>query len=377
MKNDLLISQKFQIILLALLWAGVQVFVYLQFGVTEQIDTAAYIADARDIVEGNVPEQRNFWYAGYSLLLAIILFFNGSPVDIVWLQILFSGITAIAIYRFVKSLSGSNATSFIATFLFIAWIKIHQWNTIVYTDALFTYMAVVSLAALHFSRKSWHYLGVALLVVFTFFIRPTGIGFLAAMAGYMLFVMKDKIKLQAFPLILIGVGVSIAFLVLLNLVLKDYVPDILNSYEKAEIIYPNIPLWIEKPDGLVMPDSHYPPILQLLLFVTYNPIYFIKITLLKGALFLGNVKPYFSIFHNAAIITFLYPLYFFSFYGIRKMPLSAEKIYIIVFMVFTTLTVSLTSENWDGRFLIPMLPYVFITAVLGISYFFKWRIFHS
>ncbi len=36
-----------------------------------------------------------------------------------------------------------------------------------------------------------------------------------------------------------------------------------------------------------------------------------------------------------------------------------------------TFTVSMTSENWDGRFLLVILPFVFICSAVGISKLLK------
>jgi hypothetical protein len=94
-----------------------------------------------------------------------------------------------------------------------------------------------------------------------------------------------------------------------------------------------------------------------------------KITTVKALLFLAHVKPYYSFLHNAFIVCFLLPVYFFAIRGVRHILENKMRVLLFVFIGFQVVTVSLTSENWDGRFLLPVLPWVFIVSALGISAF--------
>jgi hypothetical protein len=98
-----------------------------------------------------------------------------------------------------------------------------------------------------------------------------------------------------------------------------------------------------------------------------QPIYFAKLTLLKGLLFVGHIKPYYSGLHNLFIACYLYPCYALAikgFWMLRKRPVVQAM---FVFILFQIITVSLTSENWDGRFLLPVLPLVFVFATAGVK----------
>jgi len=118
---------------------------------------------------------------------------------------------------------------------------------------------------------------------------------------------------------------------------------------------------------LIIPEAHFPPLMRLVIFIFSNPIYFTKISLIKAALLLAHVKPYYSFFHNAVICIFLYPIYYFMIKGMNSFVGSNIKLFMLIFILFQVITVSLTSENWDGRFLLPILPYVFIIASFGIT----------
>lgn len=142
--------------------------------------------------------------------------------------------------------------------------------------------------------------------------------------------------------------------------LADY--ELIESYASGELVYPNAVSY-EPPDNLLIPEKSYSPLLQIMLFAVNNPLYFLKLLFTKLFLFFGNIKPYFSILHNALIVIVLYPAYYLAARGYKSIKgHSREKIFILTFIAFQALTVALASENWDGRFLIPVLPFVFILA---------------
>jgi hypothetical protein len=95
----------------------------------------------------------------------------------------------------------------------------------------------------------------------------------------------------------------------------------------------------------------------------------------KLALFFGHVKPYFSLLHNAYIAIVLYPLYFFAYRACRSVRFNRSAlVFLLSFVGVQGATVMVTTENWDGRFLMPALPFIFILSAFGISNFLQTRI---
>lgn len=346
---------------LLLLWLLVN-FLLLEFlGIRTGSDTEVYEAMAYALLEGNLPEGRLLWYSSYIILLAAIFGLGGNYTWVVALQIMLSGVAAICLASAVRKISSDTRIAFVAVLLYLAWIKIHQWNIFVYTESFFTSLAIISFAAWVLSRRPWHFLLSGLLIVLTFFARPTGFSFLAGWLVYGLVTLPLRPKWKWFAVaVIFGGG-----LLLLNFMLKDFV--LIESYAKAEIIYPNISLGVSPPENLYIPAEEHTALERLLLFAWYNPMYFIKISLIKLLLFFGNVKPYFSLLHNLLIVLLLYPLYLFAIQGYRAFPAQrSEKYFILGFILAQACTVALTSENWDGRFLVPLLPFIFVFSALGI-----------
>ncbi|WP_125185321.1 hypothetical protein [Botryobacter ruber] len=357
------------LIFLFILWAAVQLGMYLAFGVRTPVDTDVYVADAKGLLSGSLPGERTIWYLGYTSFLASVFFFKGGLSAVVALQVLLSGIAGFCLYAAVKQISGQKFIALLALFLYVAWVKIHQWNFYIYTESVFTSMCIISFFLLLKCEKRWHYVLLAVPLLFTFLVRPTGFGFFVGLACYFLGSL-NKIRISKGTLITVGILVVAFGAVLLNKMLGTHI--LIESYLKAEIIYPNISLGVQAPADLTVPPTHYPPLVRMVLFVVQNPLYFAKISSIKFFLFVSNVKPYFSWLHNLLIVTVLWPLYYFAYQGFRVFPPNRKEHYFIIGYILTqVLTVTLTTENWDGRFLVPVLPFVFILSAIGITSLFR------
>jgi hypothetical protein len=150
--------------------------------------------------------------------------------------------------------------------------------------------------------------------------------------------------------------------------------DLIQSYAKGEIIYPNINFWIEKPESLLLPPDSMQPLASLIFFMAHNPAYFFKLSSVKMILYYGHVKPYFSWVHNTAIVLLLYPLYFLAGWAAWRSKINKPVLLFLLSYIFLQgATVMLTAENWDGRFLVPVLPFVFVLSALGLDHLLKQK----
>ena len=363
-------SQRTSLIIVFVTWAVAQALAYYIFGINTSIDTGLYVNDARSMLSGHWQAIEMRWHLGYSLLIAGVLFLGGSLSTIILVQLFLSVIALLAVYYITFNVSANRSAAFIASILFAVWPDISQWNFIVYTDPVFTSCVVISVAAWQLSRKTWHYAIAGVITVFTMMVRPVGAVFFIAL----LFYASGKTSARRY---IIGAIILCVGLFVMNTMMKEYIDSFLSSYARAEIIYPNVSLGLQAPADLFIPGEDHKPVVRLILFVVNNPIYFLKMSAIKGILYIGHVKPYFSFFHNALIAVFLWPLYIFAVIGVRTLTKSGFRNFTIAFIILQILMVSLTSENWDGRFLLPLLPWVFILSSVGITTVIKNRRFSA
>ncbi|MDB5257127.1 MAG: hypothetical protein JWM14_1822 [Chitinophagaceae bacterium] len=354
-------------------WLLVEGLVWQHYGTIEAIDSDFYLTNAQVLSQGHFPTDRGLWYSSYSIFLAFVLGLGGNLTTVVLLQFLFSGIAAFALYKVVYRLFQNYTTAFIAVLQYLLWIKIHQWNSYIYTESLFISFSILSFALLCLSKEIIHYVFAALVVAFTLFLRPTGICFFIGICGYLIFLLSHKKQLSISFLLIIIASALLLILVLVNKMLEEYIYYFIDSYSKAELIYPNVNLGLSAAQQLDKPSPAHAPVIQLIEFILYNPLYFLKLFCIKCLLFLGNAKPYFSWLHNLMIVIVLYPIYTFAVYGFKKMDWTKENVLMISFIGMQILTISMTSENWDGRFLILILPFIFIYSAFGVSCLLKKR----
>ncbi|MFK7954097.1 MAG: hypothetical protein AB8B73_14710 [Ekhidna sp.] len=335
------------------------------------VDSVVYTSGAQKILVGELPEGREIFYTSYMLLLAFLSFLNIGEEAIIYVQFA-AAITAIfCSYKLSFNLTGKSSIALLAPILYVLWFKFQQWNLVLYTDALFSHMVIISIYALVNADNTKKKLAVIPLIIFTCFIRPTGFGLLLAA---FVFLVKNMIENRGFKRGEKMVFFFVLFLIsvlLLNAAMCDFVDSFLESYQVAEVIYPKIQIFVDLPSYLIISDGNYPPLVRLSLFIIQNPIYFLKLSVIKGALFLGHIKPYYSTSHNVLIGLFLYPTYLLAVRGYLSLKDSKVKWVLLTFILFQFLTVCMTSENWDGRFLLPVLPPIFILSSLGANYYLE------
>ncbi|MFP4096501.1 MAG: hypothetical protein ACLFUB_18610 [Cyclobacteriaceae bacterium] len=359
-------SQRGSLLCLGLLWLLVQLICYSAYGIRVGADSAVYKEYAYRLLEGQWPDGRMFWYTSYISLLAGILALGGQVAWVVVVQMSLSALAALALWKVVRQLSADSLTPFLAVFLYIVWIKIHQWNIFIYTESVFTSLAILSFSVFFLSKRTWQYFLAVLLIIITFFVRPSGFGFLGGWMVYAMVVVPLPGRVKWIFVLTAGITV----LLLLNFMLTDFV--LVESYARGEIIYPGIQMGVDTPENLRIPDEEKPPLWRLLLFVGYQPWYFVKLCVVKLGLFFANVKPYFSLLHNALIVLLLYPLYALAIRGYSILSrYRQEKYFMLGFIGIQGFTVMLTTVDWDGRFLVPILPFIFILSAFGISSFIK------
>lgn len=360
-----LLSNRYHKYFLCAYWALTQLVIFLHEGIRTSVDSTVYIENAlKPLVMLIDLNTHDFWYIGYTSLLGLILSVMGSLSGMIVVQIIFSGLALLALYRLVLHLSGDIRTAFVACFFCIFWFEIHTWNFFIYTESLFTSCSIISFYFLVTSKKPIQYFLTLIFILFTCLIRPVGISFLVSTFIYWLLTIELSSKVKG----IISVSAILISVLLADKMLGSF--ELISSYTKAEIIYPNVKILIATPGSINVPESKS-PVWQLFLFAAYNPLYFLKLCALKLILFFGHIKPYFSKIHNLFIVVVLYPIYGLAMKGLHSVPDRAVLAFLCSYVVFQGMTVMLTTENWDGRFLPPVLPFIFILAAFGCIQFLK------
>jgi hypothetical protein len=111
------------------------------------------------------------------------------------------------------------------------------------------------------------------------------------------------------------------------------------------------------------------PLIKVIKFIAYNPLYFIKTAFLKVAYLLLTVRPYYSLSHNLYSVAWIISIYLFCFYGWKNCHNLAIRYFMGAVVIINCCLVGISSVDWDNRFYIPMEPAIVLLAGGGVSYF--------
>ncbi|MDZ7607341.1 MAG: hypothetical protein U5K79_17550 [Cyclobacteriaceae bacterium] len=371
-------NSRYHFLSLAILFLLINGFHYFRYGIVLMYDSYEYLRIAQDVVDGIYPDVHYRWYSGYVMYLWVINSMAGGFGIIVLGQYVFSALAVWALYHTSLSLWGSRSAAYLASCAFLVFLDISMWNSFVLAESLFisfTYISIYLLSILTTrSANVWRYILTGIIVTFTFFIKPTGVAMAGALLSVLVYALLTKFN-SRLPALISGVVLILAFLLMINKMLVTY--DIVDNYQKGELIFGiseldaqstyNL-LFVQPPDSLYIPSIMLPPLAKIGAFLIHHPVYWLKLFFGKMILHLAHVRPYWSVLHNLMSLLILLPAYYlFGRYILRVGLKNKTVLFAIAFMAIHTLSVSLTSVDWDGRFLLPMLPVLFTIAGRELS----------
>jgi hypothetical protein len=363
--------------LLVLGWLILQLYLYRSFGVKTHDDSVRYLEYGENIAKAGYFESgHNKRYLGYCLFVALVIWAGGSLKALIATQVLISGLAAVILYKTTWRLSGSIAAAVLATWLFILWPDVQYWNYNILTESLFTSFLIFSFAVIVLSQRWWHWIIAVFILLFTALIRPNGFIMVIAAIVYGLAYFGQWLHKQNPK----WVKVTFAALFALTLLVTYWLLDryllttfgILGVYENGWVIFGWDGFTILPETPLYIPDVQLPPIKRMLMAIEKNLLYFLKIFLVKVGMYIGYIKPYYSTFHNSVIVAFIYPLYFLAGKAMLKKELALPaRLCIYTIILLHVVMVGLTFEDWDCRFLIPLLPFIFMASSIGLTRYFR------
>ncbi len=353
---------------LVLIWLVVQAALFQVLGVKVMHDSHRYLQGAENILATySLPTDHNLRYAGYSLFLAAIFSIGGSLKLVIFCQIIISGMAVVAQYRIAQKLLHSEVAALISVTSLVLYVEVSQWNMYILTESLFISAAILALYFLLHLRFWWHYF---LYLIFLFFIsvlRPNG--FIIAVAAFVYVFIQ--IWQQHKPYRKLSLISALIFFGVMLIIINTYLLttfQILEVYQRGDIIFGYNNLLI-KPD--IAPDFEAAgnSLIKIGKFVFHNPGYFLKAGFLKVFYFFSHVKPYYSWTHTIYTVVLLYPLYYLA--GWARRLDRAALAFISCVIGLQALMVFFTTEDWDGRFLMPVLPFIFLLSAAGAAHLFK------
>lgn len=291
-------------------------------------------------------------------------------------QIAISGLAASALYSAVRRLAGGRrGAAVLATGLFIIWPDIQQFNCYLLTESLFISLSVLSFWALVRVRGGGWRAGLLLagLLLLTALVRPNGF-VVAAAVGLAGLAQLYTVRRRLFWLAMGGGVLALPLVVWwLNYQLVSFF--IVETYQRGELMFAT-PVWAIHPSTpLAMPPDGLGQMSRVLYFAAHNPGFLAKLMIGKLLVFFSSVKPYYSVGHRLLSVLVLWPSYWLAVRGARRAAVwLPTRAFLAGVPLLQAAVVMLTVDDYDVRFLAPVLPFVFALAALAVSAWVSERV---
>lgn len=318
---------------------------------------------------GNFQYEHNQRYILYPWFQSVWLRLHAGWWGIVLGQLAIAGAAAVALYQAVRQLmNGRRGAAALATGLFVLWPDVQQFNCYLLTESLFISLSVLSFWALVRVRSggwgAWATLAVLLLL--TALVRPNGFVVAGAVGLAGLATLYSR-RRRAFWWVAAGAVLAAPMAVWwLNHQLVSFF--IVETYVRGELMFAT-PVWAIKPSSpLVLPPAGLGQMSRVLHFAAHNPGFLARLMGGKLLVFFSSVKPYYSLAHRLISVLVLWPLYYLAVRGTHRAAVwLPARAFLVGVPLMQAAVVMLTVDDYDVRFLAPVLPFVFVLAALEIA----------
>jgi hypothetical protein len=359
---------------LGALWVVVQGGLFFILGIRFASDTPRYLNAADTLLKGNWPGSVQVNYLTYDLLVAFHLWSGLGNAGIVLTQVLLTSVAAYCLYRLALKMYGRQ-TGLLAAFLYIGFAEIHTWNYYIIPESLFLSMTIISLFLVTEWRGWWSVPLSLLVLTLTFGLNPHSVSILLAVALYLVLTLWNQ-RMHKTLLVVLGIIVVLSPIVVnlvgrfadqYNLVANFLEGTVISAYKESAIKTPvNISAQLQDVSN---------PLFYMLLLIKESPMYFFQVLGMRLWYFFLHIRPYYSKVHNCVILATLVPSYALAAVGVlSRTSYSRERLMLLTVCGFQTVVVGLTFATWGGRYLLVLLPIVFLFAAHGMYKVWEWAI---
>jgi 4-amino-4-deoxy-L-arabinose transferase-like glycosyltransferase len=328
-------------------------------GVRAGGDTPRYTRAAERILAGELPrENKAQAYLGFAVVLAAVVAVTGRAEAVVALNTVAFGLTTLAVFALGHRLFGQPAALLGAGLLLIN-LELAFWSAYLLPETL--YSALLALAVwstcVAGGRRGAAYGWAAVALLSTAFVRPNGWVMLPVAATYWLG--RRRAIWSA-----LGLGACLA---------AAAVVPVFREAIQAEAPEQNLlrgtVIWGSDAWRVAMPPPERPPVdwLDGIAYVLAHPVASVRLFLTRIGVEVLHARPFYSTAHNLIVVLFYLPLYGLAVAGYRSSSRRSEVRLLAAAVLAHLAVVGLTFADWDGRFLLHVVPLVTVLAGGGAA----------
>lgn len=358
-------NNKKHLFILTTSWLLVNLLVYMYLGTKYAIDTVRFDTEAEAWINGTFEFSYHFWYTGYIAILALCKLLFQSIYPSIIIQLSLSLISILLFYKGLSRILQNQLTAFIAALLIILYIPIQQWNDCLLTESFYISSVLLFVWAYSIIDTKTKWISLLMFACLATILRPNG-GIL--LITFFILLAKQFITLGNRKFIYASaVLAAIGLLYLLNNTTNIFYHFLIDSFNKGEVIC-GYSGWTIPIENTIKKDDSTGSIIKIIQLMGSNPTACIQLAIFRFIALWADVRMYYSNVHNIYIGCVLLPAYVFAGIGFFQ----NRKIYRDLFLItliytgLNSLLIMITYADWDGRFLAPLLPIIFIWSGLGM-----------
>jgi hypothetical protein len=352
----------------------VQLVLWLQLGVVTSNEATKYIIQADALIKGNFPTADKYiFYLPIILLIALSQKLSLGYTFVVAIQCILSAIATFLFYKGTKLVFGRKV-ALCATLILCVFIPFYSWNFYLYSESIFfSFSLILYFFLCKFEQQRLvYFFCIWTMIIVLIFSRPFGILFIPPLFIYFLFANYKESKTKWLTL-----GVSFAFLISAFFLINS----VFHGGEDMDAMKPFVEEHIicflpQNPKGAQLDLKYYNNGLQdIFYYIIHNPLHFTKLMLQRLWSFFKFTRPWYSKFHNYALLVFIIPIYLLFLLGIKRAfsKISNLTIYCFALVVFYSSATTFQCDDWHSRFTYPIMPVIFVIASLGLNRLIEWK----
>jgi len=346
-------------ILLLVLWSVFQLLMYYNSKIVTISEAEKYINAAYEMNNYGRFPVHYISYSSYVVFLAILFKLGLNYFGVYLVQLGLNLLATIAFFKIVKTITNHQLTAYIAVTMYILFYQLQHWNTHLFTESfMVSILMIFWYYILHINlKKAAGKISLTILVIVFLFSRPTAILFLPGILIYWILRNKTLLKeaIQLKWIILSAFVLLILFICFIHFEKRVLFSDLFISLQEGQTIC-----------GTNYFQEHFVSMEQNNAFLQ-NLIVFCKVSCKKLLLFYGFIRPFYSMSHNLMLMAY-YPVYPLAIIGIVKSKINKEHQYMMLtFILLINLLLIITCDSWEGRFIVPILPFIIVFAAIGLN----------
>jgi len=256
---------------------------------------------------------------------------------------------------------GGVRTAMLATALLAIDLDTNRWHTYVLSDSMYMSMFVLAVWLVHLAAQSplqpGRYVTALMAIVLAGLIRPEG-WFLLPAAGlyWVVRVVRGRSArvLAAAGVVAVCLGMAQAVAPRLGGNVAAVGPD--------EMLRRGQTIWSFEGWRLDMPASSASGPVE---YALEHPVATAKLMVVRLAVHMAHVRPFYSMAHNLVVIAWLVPIYAVTAIALWRMRSHGLTRWCVMAFGSQAVVVALTHADWDGRYLAHVMPIVYPFAAAG------------